>query len=151
MKLRLAVAASALLLFAACLPWQAASHDPVSFAVTPNTNNGVLTLRGATSLMDGALVGCEVWHESEDLGLGSGRFMTLAESAVEMGTFACAVDIADWPLGAIRASVTFSPYEQGQPVFVRDAYGAEGEFLSGPSATSTSDGRQLRVLVDVPR
>lgn len=126
------------------------TSEPVDFAVEPTVRDGAVELVGSTSLVDTSRVSCEVWHESEDEGLGPGDFMDLAWSEVQDGRFNCEVDVSGWPAGTIRASVTFEPYEPDQPAVVVETYGTSGQRLAGPLVTHSSDGAMLQILLDLP-
>jgi hypothetical protein len=124
-------------------------RTPVSFDVAISLQSDTVRVDGRTTLIDGSLIGCEAWHESEDDGLGPGRFMGLANDEVRDGKFECTVPISDWPPGRIRVSVTFSPSEPEQPAAVKSAYGSDGERLGGPAAVNIEGGRQLQRVGDV--
>jgi hypothetical protein len=124
-------------------------RTPVDFDAAISLQSDVVRVEGRTTLIDGSLVDCEAWHESEDDGLGPGRFITGAGDEVRDGQFECSVPVSDWPPGRIRVSVTFRPYWSEQPAEVRLAYGNEGQRLGGPAAVSIEGGRQLQVVGDV--
>lgn len=111
--------------------------------------DGNLTVRGSTNLPDGALVTCEVWHESEDAGLGSGAFDVLRTIAVASGRFDCSTSVAGWPPGTIRVGVRFEPYLADQPADIREAYGSRGQRLGGTQVRHDSDGWILETVTDV--
>lgn len=120
-----------------------------TMGITTSLDARVLTVSGATSLSDGALVDCEIWHESEDLGLGPGDHDVYVQSVVVSGTFVCRADLTGWPSGSVRTDARFVPYGDGQPLDVRHRYGDYGEHLSGAGVFQDSDGWILHVRENV--
>lgn len=132
----------------ACLMSRGSSEE--HFTVDVALEADVVHVDGLTTLIDGSLVSCEVWHESEDHGFGPGTYITLTSTTVINGAFSCRPSVEGWPEGSITIAVVFDPSEPEQPDQVVQTYGRRGQGLAGPQATSTSDGRVLQVVKRIP-
>jgi hypothetical protein len=119
-----------------------------TMGITTSLDERALTVTGKTSLPDGALIDCEVWHESEDSGFGTGVYEVDQASVVSSGAFVCRADLTGWPAGIVRAHARFVPYED-QPIDVAQRYGEYGERLTGPGVFHDSDGWILDVQENV--
>jgi hypothetical protein len=122
----------------------------VTISPVASVDNGRVIVTGDSNVPDGSIIQCEIWHESEDGGLGSGKFDVGEAVLVASGKFTCSTSIEDWPPGTVRVGVRFVPFLEDQPPSVRAAFGPDGRGLGGPQVVRDSDGWIVQVVQDVP-
>jgi hypothetical protein len=119
-----------------------------SIAIRTHFDGKTLVVDGSTTLVDGAIIGCDAWHLTAS-GEADFLYSDGAAPVVAGGGFQCRANLAGWPAGGVRAYVQFKPYRSDQPDVVRYRYGSRGEHLGGLHVTSDSDGWTLIVTDDI--
>ena len=108
----------------------------------------VLRIEGSGSLPDGALISYEVKHDGFDVGDYDGYETGQIEFRDGAFTFEMSVD--DWPTGHALIQLTFEMQPSGdpQPPAVIEAYGANGETLTGPNVVEFGGRKTITVTGD---
>jgi hypothetical protein len=122
---------------------------PTQLSVTATLDGHRLVVSGNTSVLDGALLECEVWHELENSDAGSSAYSVVVSATVANGAYSCALDVGGWPPGSVTTNVRFRPFLPDQPANVRETYGPDGDRLDGPQLSRDSDGWELDALTAV--
>jgi hypothetical protein len=130
---------------------QAPAQVPSIAVETALIESGTLTLEGASTLIDGALLSYVVKHE----GFDSGDFDGFAEGVMEVrgGRFRHDVSVKGWPKGGVAIRIFFQATpgsDARQPDTVIERYGSHGERLDGPQAIPFGDGKRLEVSAAAP-
>jgi hypothetical protein len=116
---------------------------PTQLSVTATFRDYGLVVSGTTTIPDGALLECEVWHDLDASEAGTGAYSVVVLARVASGAYSCEVDVAGWPPGSVTTNVRFRPFLPEQPATVTEKYGADGDRLDGPQLSHDSDGWEL--------
>ena len=110
--------------------------------------HAVLRINGSGNLPDGALISYEVKHEGFDVGDYDGY--ETGQIEFNGGTFTFEMSVADWPTGHALIKLVFEMQPTGdmQPAVIIEAYGENGERLTGPNVEDFGGRKTIAVFAE---
>ncbi|MGH7485339.1 MAG: hypothetical protein ACREMY_06985 [bacterium] len=78
-----------------------------SMTLTSAVNDRELTVTGATNLVDGSRISCDLWPDGEAINVGPATYYEDDETIVAAGAFTCRADLTSWPPGVVQAHAYF--------------------------------------------
>lgn len=116
---------------------------PVEMSASAQLADHELTVTGTTSLENGAILLYEVFSETEETNLATGR------TTVRNGRFAETIDVGDLAGRHLRVRLIFQVAleHDPQPPEVIERYGVFGQHMTGELVTERDIGRRAELVV----
>ena len=111
----------------------------VKLRVKAQLDGSQITVQGATDLPDGAVVGCEASYQgafNNNVIQNYETLIDLGKATVAAETFSLHGNVERLPPGQNKVFCAFMPAIDEQPQQVYDAYGRNGEHLTGSNVNS---------------